>query len=263
MNPIVLAYMPLFGLAVGSFLNLAIDRIPGGISIVHPPSRCDSCGRRLTPIDLIPLLSYLSLRGRCRFCGVRIPVRVFFVELVTGALFAVVAFRFGLDSASVVTLLFVSVFVAIFFIDLEHMIIPDKIVFPAIVVALGAAHFGPVGDGRSIGETSIRVVAGCGVGFGFLLFIFLASYYMYRGRVAFGFGDVKLGGLMGAVLGFPDIAIALYMAIIVGGLFAAALLLLRLKQRTEAIPYGPFLAGGAIAVLLVGKDAGWYVDLLS
>ena len=262
MEHVTLVYMSLLGLAVGSFLNLNIDRIPRGQSIVSPPSQCDSCQRRLSPLDLVPLLSYLWLRGKCRYCGVRIPLRAFLVEVAAAVLFGVVAYRFGVGPVAWVIVVYGSLFLAISVIDLDHTIIPDKLVVPGIVLAFAAAPFGPVGDGRELGDAFLRVAAGGALGFGLMFLIFGVSILVYRSNVGFGFGDVKLGALIGLVVGFPDVLVAIYFAIVSGGVVAVLLLLLKLKGRRDVIPYGPFLSLGAVFTLLMAQDAGWYLELL-
>ena len=251
--------MPLFGLAVGSFLNLTIDRVPRGESIVSPSSKCARCERRLSPLDLVPLLSYLWLRGKCRFCGARIPLRNSFVEAAAGAMFLLVAYRFGLTTTTAVILAYSSLFIVIFAIDLERTIIPDVLVFPAVFIAFVAGPFGPVGEDRSLLDTLLHVAGGGALGFITMFLIYMVSYFAYKGSVGLGFGDVKLGALIGLVAGFPEIVVVLYFAFISGGVIAVLLLLLKLRGRREAIPYGPFLTGSTITVLLVGKDFGWYV----
>ena len=263
MGPVSLVYMSLLGLAVGSFLNLNIDRIPRGLSIISPPSQCDHCERRLSPLELVPVLAYLWLRGRCWHCGGRIPLRVPLVEVATAVLFGFVTYRFGLTPVGGVILAYGSLFVAISAIDLERTIIPDKQVFPGIVLAFAAAHFGPVGDARDLGDAFARVAAGGALGLGVMLLIYVGSLMVYRSDIGFGFGDVKLGALIGLVIGFPEVVIAMYFAFVGGGLIAVSLLLLRIRGRRDALPYGPFLAGGAMLTLLVGQDLGWYVDLVA
>ena len=262
MDIVALVYMPLFGLAVGSFLNLTIDRLPRGQSVVTPPSRCDRCERRLAPFELVPVFSYLFLRGKCRRCGVPIPARNVVMELATAALFGFVTYRFGLTPLGGVILAYGTLFLAISAIDFEWTIILDKMVLPGAVLAFAAAHYGPVGEDNALGETFIRVVAGGGLGFGVMFLIYIGSFLVYRSNVGLGFGDVKLAGLMGLVLGFPDLAIALYFAFIAGGVVALLLICLKLRGRRDALPYGPFLAGGPVATLLVSKNFGWYLNLL-
>ena len=262
MEVIALAYLTAVGLAVGSFLNLAIDRIPRGASLVSPPSHCDNCQRRLGPQDLVPLLSYLWLRGKCRYCRAPIPLRNMGIELLTGGLFFLAVYRFDLTPLAGVIIAYGCLFIAISGIDLEHTIIPDKLVLPAAVLAFAAAHYGPVGEGRELGDTFLRVIEGGGLGVGVMLLIYLASIAVYRSTAGFRMGDVKLGGLMGLVLGFPEVSVSFDFAFVFGGIFAVVLLLLKLRSRRDAIPYGPFWATGAVALLLVGKDLGWYLDLI-
>ena len=254
--------MTLFGLAVGSFVNLNVDRIPAGRSIVLPGSFCDRCERSLSWIDLVPLLSYLWLRGKCRFCGAAIPLRNFVLEVITGGMFALVTYRFGLGGVGGVILAYGTLLICISAIDMEHTIIPDKLVLPGIVLAFAAAPFGPVGEDRGLLDTYIRIVAGGGVGLGSMLLIYMMALAAYRSSGGFGFGDVKLGLLIGLVVGFPNILISVYFAFISGGIVAMLLLALKLRGRKDAIPYGPFLAAGAMLTLLAARGAGWYVDWL-
>jgi len=238
-DSIAFQYIPLFGLAVGSFLGLVIDRVPRGQSIVSPPSRCDHCHRRLTPLDLIPLLSYLVLRGRCRFCGVRIPIRSFLVEAATAAFFALVILRFGQTSEAWVIVAFGSLFIAISVIDFEWTIIPDKLVLVGVIAALAVAPFGPAADGRTLAEAIVSIAVGGALGFGLMLLIYVGALMIYKSNVGFGFGDVKLGALIGLVTGFPEVLVALYIAFVSGGVVAILRLLLKIRGRREGIP-GPF-----------------------
>ena len=286
---VALIYMPVLGLAVGSFLNLNIDRVPRGISIVSPPSQCDGCERRLTPFELVPLLSYLWVRGRCRHCGVRLPIRVFVVEAATGALFGLVTYYLGLSPGTVILLAFGSLFLTISFIDLEWTIIPDALVIPGALLGVATAPFGFAGAERDLPGAYVSVAAGGAVGLAILLLIYVVANLVYRYKlrvdhsevgedtvagevpvdmdgdedsadVAFGFGDVKLGALIGMVVGFPEVLMSLSLSFLAGGVLAVFLLLLRLKGRGDAMPYGPFLAGGAMVLLILGQDIGWYWD---
>ena len=262
MDIITQVYLPLLGLAVGSFLNLTIDRVPRGQSIVAPASRCDVCHRRLSPLDLVPVLSYIWLRGKCSGCGISIPARNPLVEIVTGVFFGTVHYLYGLDPVAWVILGYGSLFIAIAVIDLELTIIPDKLVLPGVVLAFAAAHFGPVGEERSLAGAFASTAAGGGLGLGLMLTIYLGSLAVYRHTGGFGFGDVKLGLLIGLVIGYPDVAVGFYFAFVLGGVVAVLLLLLKLRARKDTLPYGPFLVGGAMATLIVGEDLGWYLELL-
>jgi len=231
-------FLGLVGLVVGSFLNVVIDRLPRGESLLFPSSRCEACGRGLSTRDLLPVLSYVLLRGKCRFCGVPISWRLPLVELLTGGLFAFLAWRLGLGLELFSSLVYVALFVPIFFIDLREGIIPDVIVFPGMALALGLALL----EGRAV-----PALVGGGVGFG----LFLAIYFLARGGM--GPGDVKLAGLLGLINGWPLVLVALLLAFVSGGLLASVFLALRLKGRKAPIPFGPFLVGGSFVALLWGQ----------
>ena len=228
----------LVGLVVGSFLNVVIDRLPRGESLLFPSSRCDACGRGLSTRDLLPVLSYLMLRGKCRYCGVPVSWRLPLVELLTGGLFAFLGWRLGPGLELISALVYVALFVPIFFIDLREGIIPDVIVFPGMALALGLALL----EGRAI-----PALVGGGVGFGLLLAIYLLA------RGGMGLGDVKLVGLLGLINGWPLVLVALLLAFVSGGLTASVFLALRLKGRRAPIPFGPFLVGGSFVALLWGQ----------
>ena len=257
----------LVGVAVGSFLNVCIDRLPAGKSFVYPPSHCDACKRRLAPIDLVPVFSYLWLRGRCRYCRALIPRRVMLLELGTGLLFAGLYLYYGLDVEFAVTLFYCSVFIAIGVIDLEHGLILNKIVYPVAVVALlldiflpqpGILDFllpQPAVLAALIGGVN-GLVSGA-IGFTLLLIPAL----IFRGGM--GFGDIKMAALIGLAFGFPLVLVSLFLGIVLGGLVALVLLLLKIKKRKEAVPFGSFLAVASVVTLIWGNDLlGWYLGLL-
>ena len=252
------------GASVGSFLNVVADRIPEGQSLVHPRSHCPSCQRPLPNIELVPVLSYLWLRGRCRGCGANIPARLLAVEVVTGLLFAVIYLRFvgGLDTIaiSIVMAAAVALLVVVAVIDLERGLILNRVVFPsAIVLLILSPLWSELGLDRSfLGSASMlaslanSLVAGVGA---FLFFLVIVLAY----PKGMGGGDVKLAGLIGLMVGYPGVVVALYAAVIIGGLVALSLLVFRLKGRKDPIPFGPYLSLGGIGVLLAGDDmiSGW------
>jgi leader peptidase (prepilin peptidase)/N-methyltransferase len=236
--------MTVAGLSVGSFLNLCIDRLPRRQSIVKPPSHCDGCGERLKARDLVPVFSYLWLRGRCRYCGDRIPVRGLLVEIATAAVFGFFAWHFGLGIQLGIALVYVSMFIVIFVVDLEHLIIPNRVVYPGMVVALMFSGLWAGFEGFWPGVGIVNALLGGAVG----LALMLAPFLLFRDGL--GMGDVKLAALMGLACGFPLVLVALMLGILYGG--AVMLLLFGVKGRKEAIPFGPFLAGGAVLTLLWG-----------
>ncbi|MBI4286076.1 MAG: prepilin peptidase [Chloroflexi bacterium] len=234
------------GLAVASFLNVCIDRLPQGKSILFPASHCDSCGRRLACSDLIPVFSYLWRRGRCRYCQARIPRRVLAVEVGIGALYPLLFWRYGLTADLAIITFYCTLFILIMVIDLEHSLILNKVVYPATGIALLVSLL--------LRRPEIVPAAiGGGIGLGLFLLIVVVS------RGGMGLGDVKMAGLIGLVTGFPHVFVAFFIAIISGGLAAVLLLVLKRKKRKEAIPFGPFLALGAIVTLLWGNAIlKWY-----
>ncbi len=247
----------LLGTAIGSFLNVCIDRLPAGKSLVYPPSHCEACRRRLSIQDLIPVLSYLWLRGHCRRCRAPIPRRLPWVEAGSGLLLAFLYWYYGLSVEFAVTAFYGYLFIVLGVIDLEHGLILNKIVYPAVVVALIIGIFRP---SPGIIDTSLpwpeilNGVIGGAIGLVFLLIPAL----IYRGGM--GWGDIKMAALIGLVTGFPLVFVAILMGVILGGLVAGFLLLLKIKKRKEAIPFGPFLSLATIATLLWGSDIlNWYL----
>ncbi|MEK7778357.1 MAG: prepilin peptidase [Chloroflexota bacterium] len=254
----LVALAGLVGLAVGSFLNVCSDRLPRGQSIVVVPSHCDSCGHPLAPWDLAPLASFLWLRGRCRYCRAHIPRRIPLVELATGILFAFVIFRYGITTQAGVLLPFVGVLVVVFVVDLEHSLILNKVIYPSMAVALVVAPWGPVGHGLSIQSAYLEVLKGVLVGGGAPFIIYLLA------RGGFGAGDVKLGSLLGLMMGFIPVIVTLQLSFLVGGMVAATLMVLRIRRRKDPIPFGPFLAGAGVVGLFWGHTIfQWYQGLFN
>ncbi|MCX6000609.1 MAG: prepilin peptidase [Chloroflexi bacterium] len=237
------------GLCVGSFLNLCIDRLPEDQSIVRPPSHCPACGRRVSPLDLVPLFNYLWLRGRCRYCSAHIPRRVPIVELLTGLAFALLYWKFGISRELGMAIVYASFMMVIFFIDLEKQLILNKVVYPGMVVALAFSFFWP-----DLGVVS--ALEGGAIG----LAMILLPYLIYPKGM--GLGDVRLAAMIGLMTGVRGVLVGLILAMVGGGLVAILLLVLRLKKRSDAIPFGTFLAVGAMVALLWGHTiADWYVGL--
>jgi leader peptidase (prepilin peptidase)/N-methyltransferase len=251
MSAIVTACFGLFGLVVGSFLNLCIDRLPSGKSIVSPGSHCDSCNQRLKAVDLVPVFSYIWLRGRCRYCKARIPLRAPIVEFAAMAIFAFLAWHFGLSRELAFSIIYAGIFIVIFVIDLEQQLILNVVVFPAMVLAFAFSFFwGGFEEFWPKTGPGFVLSALMGGAVGFVLM--LLPYLLTRGR-GMGYGDVKLAAFIGLMSGFPLVIIALLVGIVAGGLIAIFLLLSGLvKSRKSAIPYGPFLAVGAMVALIWG-----------
>jgi leader peptidase (prepilin peptidase)/N-methyltransferase len=253
----------ILGLAVGSFLNVCIDRLPQNKSIAYPPSHCEACQHKLAPKDLIPVFSYLRLRGRCRYCQASVPQRLFWVELATAAIFALLYWHYGLSPELGVMIFYACLFIIIFVIDLEQGLILNKVVYPSMVVALLLALLPQSWLTQEIWLTqTIKpgiVSAALGGGIGFVIFLLIALV----SRGGMGWGDVKLAALIGLATGFPLVFLAVIMGAILGGIVAVALLIARRRKRREMIPFGPFLALAAMVTLLWGSNIlSWYLRLM-
>jgi len=242
--------MPVFtllGLFIGSFLNVCIDRLPQGQSIINPRSHCAACNHKLGILDLIPLFSYLWLRGRCRYCRAHIPLRLPIVEGVTGLLFTFLYWKFGLGLELGISLVYACLLTVIFVIDLENQLVLDKVIYPGMALALAFSFFWP-------GLGVISSLEGGALG----LVAMALPFVIYRRGM--GMGDVKLGALVGLISGYPLVVIALLLSVITGGLVAATLLIFRIKKRTDPIPFAPFLATSAMVTLLWGQAiCQWYL----
>ena len=258
MNALMTILAAIFGLTVGSFLNVCIDRLPRGESISTGRSHCESCGRQLTARELVPVISYLALKGRCRSCGAQIPRRLPCVEATTGLIFAGLYLAYGPTGSFLLLVAYACILIVVFVVDLEHGLILNKVVYPALALALVVAAVVPpqwLGDFGP--HPIVSALAGAGAGFALLLLIALAS------RGGMGWGDVKFGAFMGAATGFPLIFVALFVGTIVGGIVGVLLLASRKKGRKQTIPFGPFLAAGTMATLLWGSTIlQWYLGLM-
>lgn len=240
----------LFGLAFGSFASLVVDRWPRGESVVRPASHCDGCRRRLAPWELLPVVSWLALRGRCRTCERRIPAAVPATEAACGLLAAAAVAFAGVTWQAVAVATLAVVLVPVVIIDLRHRLIPDILVLPATALALTAAIL------ADPARWWVPVVGAAGAA-GFLLLLWAIH------PAGMGLGDVKLAALMGAVLGasvIPAFAIAFGAGAVLG---LALLLRMGPRARKVAVPFGPFLAAGALAALWAGPAIlDWYTGTI-
>jgi leader peptidase (prepilin peptidase) / N-methyltransferase len=248
---IALAFCAVFGLCVGSFLNVVIARLPAGRSIAHPGSACPHCGTAIRWYDNLPLLSYFVLRGRCRACRALISWRYPLVELMCGILFAAAYLRFGPGTQLIAPLVLLSALVAITGIDVDHQIIPDVLSIPGIALGL-VASLAPGGIGWQ--DSVLGVVLGGGV---FILIIVASAAVL--GQPGMGVGDVKLGAMLGAFLGWKLVLLSILLSVLIGGPLAATLLATGRKGRKDPLPFGPFLAAGGVISLFWGDAVlAWY-----
>ena len=243
-----------FGLLIGSFLNAVIHRVPRKQSIVSPGSQCPSCGYALRWYDNIPVLSYVMLGGRCRRCRKPISIRYPIVELITAVVFVAHYFVFGWTPLLAVRLLFAASLVALFAIDLEHHLLPDVITLPGIVVGLVASVFLPPG----LVESLIGMLIGGGV-----LWLIGEAYFRYSGEEGMGGGDVKMLAMIGAFLGWKLVLVTLVMSSVAGSVLGLAIIAIKRGSMKYALPFGTFLALGALAASLIGDQiVTWYAGRL-
>ena len=241
------------GLAVGSFLNVCIHRVPLGSSVVHPPSRCPRCGYQLRWYDNIPVVSYALLRGRCRGCGAPISIRYPIVEILTMILFLVHWWMFGWSVLMVVRLAFACALTVLFAIDLEHHLLPNVITLPGIVVGLAFSAMLPPG----LVDALIGVVAGGGI-----LWLIGEAYYRYSGQEGMGGGDVKMLAMIGAFLGWQAVILTLVLSSVVGALVGVIVIAVQRGGMKYALPYGTFLSLAALTASLFGaRIIAWYISL--
>ena len=228
----------IIGASLGSFFNVCIYRIPNKKSVVNPPSHCYNCNTRLKPLDLVPILSWTLLRGKCRYCGQKISPRYALVELLTGTLFVLVYIVYGPNIITLYYSLLVSLLVIITFIDLDHYIIPDELII-----------FGSLG----------AVICGGGM----LVLIYLIELIIKK--EVMGGGDIKLFGMVGLFLGIKLGLLTILLSVYVGAIYGVATIIyskIKKKEFNSMIPYGPFISVGALISILYGTNIiNWYIGL--
>jgi leader peptidase (prepilin peptidase)/N-methyltransferase len=247
MDVIVWLTVGALGLTVGSFLNVCIHRLPLHESVAWPASRCPQCATPLRSFDNIPLVSYLVLGGKCRSCGAPISVMYPLVELVTAAVFLAAYYLFGPSPLLIARLLFASAMIVLFVIDLQHRILPNIITLPGIIVGFVFSLFVPPGWFESL----VGIVAGGGV-----LLLMAEMYYRLRKEEGLGMGDVKMLAMIGAFLGWKLMLVTLVLSSFLGSLIGIGMIVLKKGDMKYALPFGTFLAIGAI-VASVSGDAIW------
>ncbi len=245
----------IFGAIVGSFLNVCIVRLPKEESLVSPPSHCPSCRTPIPFYDNIPLLSYIFLRGRCRFCSGRISPRYFVVELLMASLSVALLHHLGLDFAFFVNFVFVAALIVISFIDLHVRIVPDVISLPGICSGLSAAALSWWFslDPMSILPSPVSSLLGIIFGGGFLLIVAWAYEY-FTGVEGMGGGDVKLLAMIGAFLGWPSIPFTLFFASLAGSVVGLTFMIKKGVGGKFALPFAPFLCLGALFHLFFARE---------
>ncbi len=274
MNPSVVPALLVafvFGLLVGSFLNVCIHRWPKYQSVVSPRSRCPHCEAQIAWYDNIPLLSYSFLRGRCRACGTWISIRYPIVELLNGLLYAYLMWRFGAEPSVAKMAVFGSMMLILIFTDLTEYILPDEITLGGLLLGLALSPFlhlgtGPVGffltlTGKvwapwtlSLAESALAALV-----VGGFLFLLGEAYYRLRHREGLGFGDVKMMAMVGAFWGLGDSILTLIIGSIIGSAVGIVIVIVGGKKWTYELPFGSYLGAAALVVMLWRHDMlSWY-----
>lgn len=255
MTPILVFTAVLLGLAIGSFVNVVAYRVSSGRSVMTPASACPHCDHSIAPRDNIPVVSWVLLRGRCRHCDRSISVRYPIVEVVTASLFVATVFAVGEHWVIPAYWWFVGVTLTLTLTDIDHKLIPNRILFPGTAVGAALLLAGSLLDG-DLPMFGWGLVGAVGYFVGLLIIALVA-------RGGFGYGDVKLAFLLGMFTGYdrPGSAlVAAFLAFVGGGVLSLLLLVFRIKGRKDAIPFGPYLIVGAyIAVALGGGIVDWYL----
>jgi leader peptidase (prepilin peptidase)/N-methyltransferase len=262
----------LFGLIIGSFLNVCILRIPIEKSIVLPPSHCPSCGTSIKPYDNIPVVSWLVLAGRCRKCKVRISAMYPMVELGTGLLFLACYLAFGLNAEALKWAIFAALIIVLTITDLRERILPDKVNFVGLGLGLLLSLFTRPVDGTALWlanhlfaypppEAALSfgdALIGAGAASG-LLWLVAEGYFRARGREGMGLGDVKMMAMAGAFLGLQRALLTILAGSLLGSVIGIAVITIGRKGRDFELPFGSFLGAGAMLVVFFGSSAlDWY-----
>ena len=239
----------LFGLVIGSFLNVCIYRIPREQSIVFPSSKCPKCGVSISALDNIPVISYIMLRGKCRNCKEPISIRYPVVEILNGLLYILVLWRYELSPTGMILMMYMSALLVITFIDIDFQIIPDVITIPGTFISLVLGAFlmkDPFLRSSLLGFKASLI--GCVLGFG----LFYAIAILSRGGM--GGGDIKMMAMVGALTGWKGVLLTTFAGSLLGSIIGIALMALKGKGRKTKIPFGPFLAAGSAISVLFGQE---------
>lgn len=251
----ILALAAAFGLCIGSFLNVCIHRLPRGESVVSPGSRCPKCGEPIRWFDNLPVLSYLILGGKCRACGAPFSARYLVVELITAVVFAANAAVFEPGLLLAVRLVFAAMLVALFFIDLEHQLLPDAITLPGVVIGVAVSSWA--------GPGLLSSVAGAALGAAVLLAIRWA-WKRAAGVDGMGLGDVKMLAMVGAFLGWQQVWLVLFLASLTGAVVGVSIAVTGRGSMRSRLPFGTFLAVAALIASGWGEHViSWYVGLIT
>jgi leader peptidase (prepilin peptidase) / N-methyltransferase len=275
-GPLIAGAVFLFGLLIGSFLNVCIVRIPAGKSIVLPASACPKCGAPIKPYDNIPVISYLLLGGKCRGCRTKISPMYPLVELLNGALYLVCYLAFGMTIETIKWSIFSSLLLILVFTDLRERILPDVINYTGFAIALVMSLFLSPSDGSALWIANhyfafappmpvislADAIFGAAFGSG-ILWIISEGYFRLRKREGMGLGDVKMMLMAGAFLGLKRTVLTILLGSILGSIIGVAFIAIRRKGTDYELPFGTFLGAGALIVVFYGTPfVNWYMSLL-
>lgn len=239
----------IYGLFIGSFLNVCVYRIPSGISIVSPPSSCGSCGHKLNFFkDMLPVVNYIINKGRCRYCGSRYSAQYPLIELLNGILYVLLYLKYGFSINTVLYCLAASLLTVISLIDLRHKIIPDGLIISGVSIGIIFIITGNMVTDRLLGAAT-----------GLVLFLGIAAV-----TNAMGGGDIKLMAVLGLMFGIGGILFITLFSFVTGAIISLILLTLKIKSRKDEIPFGPFISLSALIYMFYGIEIiNWYFGILS
>ncbi|TDX53034.1 prepilin peptidase [Orenia marismortui] len=241
----------ILGLIIGSFLNVVIYRLPENKSIIWPGSHCTNCQTNLKIFDLIPVLSFIFTKGRCRYCDTKVSYQYPAVELLTALLFLISYWRYSLSIEFLIYSGLIALLIVCTFIDLKYQIIPNKITYPGIIIFFIISFFF---NHITIKSSLLGIV----LSGGFLLVIAIVS------RGGMGIGDVKLAAMVGSVIGVKYTIIGIFIGSLIGSIISLILIGFNIKDRKDRIPFGPFIAIGTVVMIFYGNVIiNWYLDLLA
>ncbi len=276
-SPILIAvFIFLFGLVIGSFLNVCIVRIPGGKSIVLPSSACPKCGAAIRPYDNIPVISYVLLAGKCRKCKTRISAMYPAVELLTGLLFLACYDTFGLTAEALKWAIFSAIIIVLVFTDFRERLLPDLVNYTGLGLGLTLSLFTKPTDGTAVWLANhmfdfpppapvvslVDALIGAAIGSS-LLWLVSEAYFRWRGREGMGLGDVKMMLMAGAFLGAKRTLLTIFTGSVLGSVLGLLFILARRKDSQYELPFGSFLGMAALLVVFFGTPAiNWYQSLL-
>ena len=235
----------IFGMCIGSFLNVCIYRLPNSKSIVFPPSACPECRKPIRFYDNIPVLSYLLLKGKCRFCQTSISIRYPLVEMMAGLFALGVYLKFGATLEALITYAFIAALIVVLYIDIDHYIIPDSITLPGILVGLAASFFM---NKMNYLDSLLGILIGGGT-----LWLVAFSYQLLTKKEGMGGGDIKLLAMIGAFIGWKGVLLTIFLSSLIGTLANIPGMLLSKKFFNYKLPFGPFIAVAAIIDVFFGE----------